>query len=162
MKILFLSHDASRTGAPIVLLNLIRWFKENSSIPFEILLKNGGELEDAFSQLGRCTIYNDERAHSKQNRLESIISKWVPLGIRKTSLLNAYKNSDVRLVYSNTITNGDLLEQLSLLKCKVITHVHELENYIHICGEDNLNKVKKHTNFYIAPSHAVKDNLVLN
>src|SRR5262249_23016626 len=80
----------------------------------------------------------------------------------KSSLLNAYKNSDVRLVYSNTITNGDLLEQLSLLKCKFITHVHELENYIHICGEDNLNKVKKHTNFYIAPSHAVKDNLVLN
>ncbi len=50
-KVLFISHDASRTGAPIVLLNLLKWFKTNTDIPFQILLKKGGVLEPDFKAI---------------------------------------------------------------------------------------------------------------
>ena len=39
-RVLFISHDAYRTGAPMVLLHFIRWFKENTDVPFEILLND--------------------------------------------------------------------------------------------------------------------------
>lgn len=161
MKILFVSHDASRTGAPILFLNFIRWFKENSDIPFEILLKSGGELEDVFAQLGKCSIYDREPALWR-GRLGTFIKKRWPFARKQTQLVDGYRHFGISLIYTNTLTNGDILHQLADLQCKVITHVHELENYIHSCGKDNLDKVIKYTDHFIAPSHAVKDNLVLN
>jgi hypothetical protein len=44
-KVLFIGHEASRTGAPLLLLGLIKWFISNSSIKPSVLLKQGGELE---------------------------------------------------------------------------------------------------------------------
>jgi hypothetical protein len=44
-KVLFIGHDASRTGAPLLLLELIKWLTSNSSIKPSVLLKQGGELE---------------------------------------------------------------------------------------------------------------------
>ena len=38
-KILFISHDATRTGAPILLLNLLRLLKETGVYQISILLK---------------------------------------------------------------------------------------------------------------------------
>jgi len=38
-KILFISHYAGRTGAPLMLLNFLTWMKENSNISFEFLLR---------------------------------------------------------------------------------------------------------------------------
>jgi hypothetical protein len=43
-KILFISHSAGRTGAPLMLLNFLTWVKENSDITFEALLKTSDEL----------------------------------------------------------------------------------------------------------------------
>ena len=52
-KVLFISHDALRTGAPLFLLNLLKWFGTNSELTFRILLKNGGDLESEFQALAK-------------------------------------------------------------------------------------------------------------
>ena len=44
-KVLFIGHDASRTGAPLLLLELIKWLTSNSSIKPSVLLRQGGGLE---------------------------------------------------------------------------------------------------------------------
>jgi hypothetical protein len=45
-KGLFIGHDSSRTGAPLLLLlELIKWLTSNSSIKPSVLLKQRGELE---------------------------------------------------------------------------------------------------------------------
>ena len=49
--ILFVSHDATRSGAPIELLHFLRWFKRNSDRPFSVLLGRGGELVADFEKL---------------------------------------------------------------------------------------------------------------
>ena len=55
-KILFISHEATRTGAPILLLNFLNWLKKNSDIEIEILFKeskgNKGALINEFKTLG--------------------------------------------------------------------------------------------------------------
>jgi glycosyltransferase involved in cell wall biosynthesis len=75
-------------------------------------------------------------------------------------LMLRFKASGINLVYSNTITNGDILKTLAPLECPVITHVHELEGWIQEIGLENLLEVKKYTSRFIAASQAAKRNLV--
>jgi hypothetical protein len=44
-SVLFISHDAFRAGATIILINFLRWFKKNTDIPFHVLICNRGEME---------------------------------------------------------------------------------------------------------------------
>jgi hypothetical protein len=50
--ILFISHDAGRTGAPFVLLNFQRWLTENTGVKFATILRRSGPLESEFAKLG--------------------------------------------------------------------------------------------------------------
>ena len=50
-KILFITHEASRTGAPMVILHLIKWLQTNSDYCIDLLSLKGGELSDEFSEI---------------------------------------------------------------------------------------------------------------
>jgi len=161
-KVLFISHDASRTGAPIILLNFLRWFKENASIPFEILLGRGGELEKDFSALAPTSVfYKDDQGPEiihKYNILRRIIRR---LGINDPAsrIRRKLAGAGIGLIYSNTSTNGNILQALSFLDCPAISHIHELE-YSLKERSDKLDYVLKRTAHFIACSQAVKDNLI--
>jgi glycosyltransferase involved in cell wall biosynthesis len=64
------------------------------------------------------------------------------------------------LIYSNTMTNGAMLEALASTGVPVITHVHELDYWIRRSGPDNLRQVLAHTTAFIAVSQAVRANLI--
>ncbi len=51
-KILFVSHDATRTGAPIVLLTFLNWLKSHANIEITLLFKAEGILINDFRELG--------------------------------------------------------------------------------------------------------------
>ncbi len=51
MPTLFLGHEASRTGAPLLLLELLRWMSVESWIEPTVLLWRGGEMIDAYGQV---------------------------------------------------------------------------------------------------------------
>lgn len=146
--ILFISHDAGRTGAPMLLLNFLKWFKANTSYYFEVLLKKDGELRAEFEALAPTMIWYqgaspDKRA-AHMKRVKSHLSQ-----------------SGIHLIFANTITNGDILAALSDIGCPVICYVHELEYWIEYKTEPgNIKQIKKFTTHYVTGSQAVKDNLV--
>ena len=49
-KILFISNDGSRTGAPSILLNLIRWLKSHHDLKMAAVLMRNGSLRTEFEQ----------------------------------------------------------------------------------------------------------------
>src|SRR5690242_5918890 len=55
---LFVSHDASLTGAPIVLLNFLRWLSAQQLMPFEVLLREGGPLQTEFERIAPTQVLN--------------------------------------------------------------------------------------------------------
>ncbi len=159
-KILFISHSACRTGAPLMLLNFLKWVKGYSDISFEILLKFPGELEADFASLAPTKIFFQPQKNTFFSKVRNQLGlKDSKLQKHIKHLLDYYKRSGISLIYSNTITNGEILEVLAALKCPIITHVHELEYWIHQLGAKNLEQVKKHTTHYIAASQAVQRNL---
>lgn len=146
-KILFISHDGHRHGAQIQLLHFLKWFKANNPIPFQILLKNDGDLHSDFAELAPVAVWNQPGGDPEHIR----------------QLIRTYQSMNIRLVYSNTFTNGEILSALSGLNCPVITHVHELEYWIRFrSGQENNRNVIRLTDRYIACSKAVRDNLVEN
>jgi hypothetical protein len=49
--ILFISHDSSLTGAPVLLINLLKLLSKSSLFNIRILLYRGGILEDEFKAI---------------------------------------------------------------------------------------------------------------
>lgn len=161
-KILFISHEASRTGAPLLLLSFLKWFRDNTTVPFLILLKSEGEMEFEFRKLAP-TLVLDRLGFGWRSPLgRKLDNLWLLLKRvwRLQKLRTELIKEGIGLIYSNTITNGDLLQGISHLHCPIITHVHELDQLIRASGPKNIRLVRKYTHHYIAASEAVKRNLV--
>lgn len=156
-NILIISHDATRTGAPILLLNLFRAIKEDYNIEF--LLKKGGGLEKDFEK-STPTFYAS--FHSTSRLMNKIKCTFFSSVHRyKISKLN-WKQYDI--VISNTITNGDLLPLVrKYYKGKIISYIHELEMATDFfTTKENLTQLLKCTDEYFVPSLVVKKHLVKN
>lgn len=137
-EILFVSHEASRTGAPVFLLDLIRVVKERLHIKCTILLCAGGDLEKEFRELGDVYIL------ASRHHIDALT-------------MHALKQRDIRLIYANTITNGHPQTQLKDLGRPILCHVHELEYSIErIFGLGNLKRVLESTDYFVAGSGVVR------
>ena len=128
--ILFISHEASRTGAPILLLNILKWLRQHTNVSFRILLKQGGPLAIDFQQIAPTDL------------------------LSRTRLSQDYF-ADIGLIYSNTCVNGMMLKALPLRGVPIITHFHELDYVIDGFGTQNIAAVKEQTTHYIACAEAV-------
>ena len=150
-RILFVSHEASRTGAPIVLLHLMRWIKQNTSWDVELLLADGGELSGEFAELGNT--FALPRSKKGEWKVSAVRNR-----LARRHLVSRLRSIAWSLVYSNTATNGDALEILGGRQ-PIISHIHELATTIRLYGEDNFDKVRRHTTQYIACAETVKTDL---
>jgi glycosyltransferase involved in cell wall biosynthesis len=161
--LLFISHEASRTGAPLMLLNFVRWFRQHAGVPFVVLLKRDGPLRAAFEELGPTHVFYRPdslraRLSGKLARLRGQAMPWPgdPRALRRIRQIGP-----IGLIYSNTVLNGDVLDVLREWGCPVLTHAHELETVIRDwplpgCAEGTWAC----TNRYVAVSSPVLENLV--
>ena len=160
-KVLFIGHDASRTGAPIVLLHLLRWLKQNTNLSFEILLKRDGDLKAEYEKLAPVWVLS-----KKVNGLQAVAARAarrVGLRMAEGSLAKQLAHRRFDVIYSNTVENWDVLQDLAFQKCPIVTQVHELGYWIRYhTGLNNFRQIQNLTDYYIAASVAVKQNLVEN
>lgn len=124
MNILFVSHDASRTGAPLMLYYFMKWLKEyHPEVSFDLLVLKSGKLEPDFKKLVSNYYVNSkinsggvfkrlfEKIFRSRNAIEFI-------------LLNKYD-----LIYANSVVSLDVSRQIKnqlRFYPKLICHVHEL------------------------------------
>lgn len=140
--ILFVSHEASRTGAPVLLLGVARLIREQTGLRCLFLLRSGGVLEREFRELGPTMVLPDP------NDVDA-------------ATLRALSKQNVRLVFSNTATNGLVQRRLKALGRPILCHIHELGHSLerHFGGE-NLRAVLASTDFFLAGSGAVAEYLL--
>jgi glycosyltransferase involved in cell wall biosynthesis len=160
-SILFVSHDASRTGAPIALLTFLRWLRANTDYQFEVLLGCGGTLESAFEALAPTTTANVAAdrflGHLSVSVPPVLLNVWREKRLR--SLARRLSVSD--LVYSNTLQNGALLRKLWRPGQTVLSHVHELEWWLgYRTSARDLDFTKEVTDHYVACSRVTMESLV--
>jgi glycosyltransferase involved in cell wall biosynthesis len=168
-KILIISHDASRTGAPILLLHFLQALKKrNSTLEFDIIIFKEGPLISEFKQFGRVLVLDS--LNLKNNLISRIINKikiaLFGINIMKStykSKILKFANHHYDSIFSNTITNGNILDIIKPKNVNVITYVHELENAIsRFTTPQSLSYAKAYTTHYLVPSFAVQENLIKN
>lgn len=158
MKILFVSHEATRTGAPLFLLHLCTFLKKNTDWKLYFLLKRDGPLGKDFAKLGSTIVYQNSISPSNDivARIRNKLVRMPVVRRSKNSFIKKKLNRlKLDLIYSNTATNGELLHELADLNIKVVTHVHELERVVEYFGVSNLELVRQYSSHYISASPSV-------
>ena len=163
-NILFVSHDATRTGAPIAFLHLLRWFKTNTSFNFTILLRHGGELENEFQEISLTNIWHNPSYSLLKKIKNKIFEKFNFKNKTHVDLIRKFKKETFNLIYFNSVASSELIIPLKTsLRLPVILHVHELDIAIkQFCGKELFVKVIPHVDHFIAVSNAVKKILIEN
>ncbi|QQL50201.1 glycosyltransferase family 4 protein [Mucilaginibacter ginkgonis] len=161
-RILFIVHDAARSGAPVLLLYFLRWLKVyDNEIKFDVLILRDGPLRKDFEALAKTFIVPKEYRYTLTNKLR----------VRKhPELVDKYRISEVTaklskngytLVYGNTIVSLPyLLEFKRRVSVKTVCAIHELSNAIAFYfGKEDVTKSLPQADLIIAGSQAVKHNL---
>jgi glycosyltransferase involved in cell wall biosynthesis len=159
-RLLALTHDAGRTGAPIGLLAFLQWWRRESNQPVASIVRSPGPLVPAFQELGPCLVLGDTWLH--RTRLGRRLLGRLPAGIgqQRRALLDFVKRQAPSVVYASTLTHGTLLDLLSPLGLPTVSHSHELEYWITRAGPENLRLVRQHTHHYLAAAEAVRQHLI--
>lgn len=128
--ILFVAHEAHRTGAPIALLNFLRWERQAGSGDIAVLVGTDGPLIERFRELAPVipADYSPQQALAKAD-----------------------------LVYANSTASHRLLNELEAFSAPVISHVHELRSGL---APVDVLRAGKRPDRYIAVSSQVRDVLV--
>jgi glycosyltransferase involved in cell wall biosynthesis len=161
LRIIFVGHEASRTGAPIALLHFMRWLHKHRNVESSCLLLKGGPLAVDFSSICPTTVlytslWNKQkiRRWMATLRLGHAWEKVVALSV----LRNQLKNADI--VYCNTIAAYPAVLMAAPHGRRLLLHVHELEFIIRTEGGPlNLSRLLKLADRFIACSNAVAANL---
>lgn len=167
-KILFISHEASLSGAPILLLSLLKRIKASTDYSFDVLLLRNGALYNDFISIADnvflATIQTYEPSFLKRNikRAKNLIIKKKAINENLIDKITSpLLSNEYDLVYGNTM--GSLSWTLPFKNSNIptIVAVHELTFGIESTFEKDfvLENINNITNI-IAGSKAVADNLV--
>jgi len=155
-KVLFIGHDATRTGAPLLLLELMKWLIANSTVKPSLLLKRGGEIESHYRAIVPTSCYTDERNKLNRGIHWSVLRKLRLSNTRQPNLAKLFPPEQYPVVYANTIDTCDMAMQLVGVGRRLVHHIHELSYITELFGATEiLKKAVSKTDFYIADSYAV-------
>ncbi|MCB1018122.1 MAG: glycosyltransferase family 4 protein [Acidimicrobiales bacterium] len=127
--VVFVSHEATRTGAPLMLLYVLRWLRDHSELRFEVLLLEGGAIEADFAAVAPTTVVAD----IGPGRLDGVARRFGAHRLadrlherRRRAALAPLRGAS--LVYCNVLES---LAALPLLDPGppdrvVVTHIHEM------------------------------------
>lgn len=167
MKILFITHDTTRTGAPMVLLHFLRWLKEHQpQVDVDVLALRGGNMEGEFQD--NCYNYYSYSLETKKVSLsiiQRILKKlhiYKQKNIKDVFLSNLAKNG-YDVIYANTVVTLPVAKKIveANKESRLVAHIHELNVVIKQILpniKDYLPYIKK----VIVPSNLVAENLMTN
>lgn len=171
MKILFLSHESSRTGAPIVLLEFIKWLREHQpQVICDLVSLKSGELSDDFEvavgYFKNLKIESPEELSLVQHvikRFQKRLGVYKPKSNNKELLIEELELRGFDVIYANTVLSLDLATQLKKRnsKAKLFCHIHELNTIIKL-KVPHFKEYIASVDKWIAVSNLVKKNLVSN
>lgn len=160
MKVLFISHETSRSGAPFVLLYFLKWIKEHHPhINLMVLSIHGGELEEEFQDVADTYFSLEGKKLNLFNKFKNRA-----FGVKaKDKILKKIAANNFDVIYANTIVTIPLATQIAAFRpnAAVVAHIHELHTVIELLLPQ-IESYSKKVKHFITVSQMSKDNLVKN
>lgn len=166
-RVLFVSHQATRTGAPAVLLSFLRWLAEHGDVDAEVLLWRDGPTEAAFRAVAPVHVAGRLDRGSRVELLERNLPV-VGLGrvagrLRQARLKPRLEGlTGYDLYWLNCAESAHCLDHLPAVDGLVVSHVHELGMAIAFALPDEGERRRwlDRTDHFVAVADRVRDNLV--
>ena len=141
-RVLFVSHEATRTGAPKIILNLLRHFAQVCDIHCETLLQRGGHLASEFQNYSEVDCLNLEPKDTPA------ISK------RVNRFVNRYSGPLPVLALCNSMESRFIARELSALNIPIVSLVHELPSSY---SADDFTTMFEASKRVVFPADAVRE-----
>lgn len=141
-RVLFVSHEATRTGAPLIILNILKHFHQHCDIQCETILHNGGHLAGDFKKYSEVDCVNVPRKPSDE--LKKKVQRWV----------TREKGNHPVLALCNSMESRFIAEELATCGVKMLYLVHELPSSY---SEEDFQNIYKYAEKVIFPVHAVRE-----
>ena len=160
--VVFISHEASRTGAPIILLHLLRWLRANTDLSFGVVLVLGGPIEEEFRRLAPVWVLVPDRLRAPAS------SRWrrrlqdIAIRLRRRWIRSRVSKTRPSLFYYNTVNTGWVAESFASLGVASIYHIHELDWAIRMVGTHYITDMNRRGVPFLAGSFAVGASLKAN
>ncbi len=143
--VLFVGHDASQTGAPKVLLDLVQWFRDHTALDIRLVLINGGIWQDRFRDIAETLILSE---------LQDLPDEEV------TKKIYDFAGSAVKCVYLNTVASAPFLSFWKREDVPLFAHIHEMRDSIARLFFMEISQMAVRVQNYIAVSPPVLDGLM--
>lgn len=176
-NVTFITHEATRTGAPGVLLTLMRWLRANTDIRVSTLAVYPGPLLRQFKALGPVVELNGDWRHflflqrgirlarhmttGKDDPLDSFVHRAAGTSLWLAKARQLKRLGECDLIYANSVQSAWGVRSI-LSRAPLLSHLHELEdalldpyerpNVATMCG--------RRARHVIVPAMAVRDLLV--
>lgn len=163
-RMLAVTHEASLTGAPMNLLHLLHWIRQETPVEVHTLILQDGPLSARFAEVGPVTVLDHTplqqllaTAHHGLLHLGSRRA-WRPFAAAHlTPQLRHLRDFD--LVYLNSIASVPVAPYVPDRPITV-SHVHELQVALRTRGAADLEQLCNLPDAWIAASSEVRDMLV--
>lgn len=162
-RVLFVGHDATRTGAPMSLLRVTRWLREHSDLEFRYLMRDGGPMLADYQAVApvRVVRRGAPAGLGWTRRFRAADRAWRKVWRRR--LKSEVRSFAPDVVYLNSTAVAEAAWVASSSGAPVIQRVPELEVYIRErIGLPEFAALKSLASHYVAVSEAVKENLEVN
>lgn len=142
LRLLAVTHECTRTGAPMVLLRFLEWLARERGAHVETLALRGGPLLAEFAAVGPVHLVEAYGTDSLVRRVEQGMGK-VGLASLADRLRSARLRHGTRhlrgfdVLYVNSATSALALRVLPELPPHVISHVHELDSAFNYWMDDD-------------------------
>lgn len=143
----YISHEATRTGAPLIILKVGQDLHKHYNIKPIYILCRGGILKKEFKNNGYC--YNLQFPHNQ-----------VLLKKEMTELLNHFKGINIKAVFFNSEGSTFLLKHFAKHKIGPrVSLIHEMGNYY---PKNAWKHVNTHSDKIVFPAKVMKEQAIKN
>jgi glycosyltransferase involved in cell wall biosynthesis len=149
-KYFFIGHDATNTGAPRILLNIIRNTKKYDLENSILLLKRGGELVNEYNKYIRTIVIEEIISDKQDGDGESIIKNYIRVLDKKNKPKFILNTADV-LLY---------LDILKDFKKYVLIHETVESVDLHFGGQISIDALANEADKIIFPTDSIRDNFI--
>ena len=164
-RVIVLAHEATNSGAPLVLLDLLCWITSRYADRFEfrLIFQRGGELLEKFRRIAPVRVLH--RLDPRSGRLAAFLSRRLVdrrmvarMRLRRAAAASSVTEKD--LIYANTASVGWMLSEVVRPKSKVLVHVHErAASFRRFATPADLEKLVAAATRYVCVSESVRSDL---